>query len=381
MNLVFVRFKNSKVGGAEKYLTRLKNALEQTEQESASNGEDSKQTPPKIEVFSSGDYGQSPEFRVILPSFFPAFSRFLFFLFSYEKHYRQNPNAIYFSLERVLHCDIYRAGDGIHKQWLEIKAKGNVWLKFKSYFNPMNPIYTFVESRLFANAKIIITNSKMIRDSLIERFGIPPQKIRVIYNGISLPNPLDKTAAKANLCQKFPILAHKTLVLFVGSGYARKGVKESLLMLSRISNKNWHFLIVGKEKHQKHYENLAKELGILESVLFLGAQTEVSPFYAASDIFLFPTTYEPCSNATLEAASFGNAIITTKQNGAGELFNQEFLLDSPQDFIKGGDILTQLLSNPNLLEESQKSCSNAVHHLSIQNNLRQTLQIINELKQ
>lgn len=375
VKLVFVRFKNSNIGGAEKYLTRLKDAL------ACKNSSQTQDLPPKIEVFSTGDYGQSQGFHIALPNLLPSSFRFLLFLFAYEKYYKQNRDSVYFSLERVLHCDIYRAGDGIHKQWLQIKTKNNIWLKIKSYFNPMNLIYTYVESKLFANAKIIIANSKMIRDSLVGKFEVSPQKIHVIYNGISIPNCFDKAISKQNLCQKFPILTNKILLLFVGSGYARKGLKESLLMLSNIPKLDWHFLVVGKEKHQKYYEKLAKQLEISEKVLFLGAQSEVSQFYAASDIFLFPTTYEPCSNATLEAASFGNAIITTKQNGAGELFDQAFLLDSPQDIIRGKDILTKLLNNPNILKQAQENCTKAIQFLSIQNNLQQTIQLINNLKQ
>ncbi|WP_301032946.1 glycosyltransferase family 4 protein, partial [Helicobacter rodentium] len=189
MHLIFIRFKISKVGGAEKYLLRLKESLESQHQQ------DSKQTNSKVEIFSSGDYGQSPKFHITLPSFLPSFLKFLYFLFVYEKYYKQHRDSVFFSLERVLHCDIYRAGDGIHKEWLKIKTSHNIWLRIKSYFNPINFLYTFIESKLFLNAKIIIANSKMIQSSLIENFKVPPQKIRVIYNGIPLPSTLDKVSS------------------------------------------------------------------------------------------------------------------------------------------------------------------------------------------
>ncbi len=361
------------MGGAEKYLLRLKESLESQHQQ------DSKQTNSKVEIFSSGDYGQSPKFHITLPSFLPSFLKFLYFLFVYEKYYKQHHDSVFFSLERVLHCDIYRAGDGIHKEWLKIKTSHNIWLRIKSYFNPINFLYTFIESKLFLNAKIIIANSKMIQSSLIENFRVPPQKIRVIYNGIPLPSTLDKVSSKDNLTREFPILKNKILLLFVGSGYKRKGLLEALLMLSNLPHKNWHFLIIGKEKKQKQYEQLAIKLNLSQNTLFLGAQTEVSRFYAASDIFLFPTIYEPCSNATLEAASFENAILTTKQNGAGELFDSTLLLDSPQNIVYGSDILTKLLSDSSFLKKMQKDCAKAVSSLSVQNNLQQTLQVINEL--
>ena len=81
MNLIFVRFKSSKVGGAEKYLLRLKNSLI-----SQSNViQEPNPIYPKIEVFSSGDYGQSSELHIALPAFLPSFLKFLYFLIAYEK--------------------------------------------------------------------------------------------------------------------------------------------------------------------------------------------------------------------------------------------------------------------------------------------------------
>ena len=139
--ILFVRFKNTKVGGAENYLTLLRNTLHQ-----------------KTQVFSSGDYGQDSQFKLTPPKFLPSFLRFIIFLRAYESLYQKNPNYLYFSLERVLHCDIYRAGDGIHRQWLSIKNH-NFIQKIKSYFNPMNILYIYIEKRLFKNTKLIIANS------------------------------------------------------------------------------------------------------------------------------------------------------------------------------------------------------------------------------
>lgn len=361
--IVFIRFKNTQVGGAEKYLTRLISALKSQ----------------KSRVFSTGDYGEDSTILAKIPRFLPSFLRFLFFLFAYENFRKKNPNYLYFSLERVLHCDIYRAGDGIHRQWLGIKNNTPL-KKLKSYFNPMNPIYTFIEPKLFHNAKAIIANSQMIKNSLINTFNLSKEKIYVIYNGIPIPQSINKQAAKANLAKNFPFLANKPLILFVGSGYERKGVKQALLMLAAIPHKNWHFLIIGKEKKLAAYQKLAESLKIAENVLFLGPRDDAPKFYEASDIFLFPTIYEPCSNATLEAASYQNAIITTKQNGASELFLQDYILDNPNQISKGSEILQALLSNPNLLKTTQQKCADSVAHLTPQNNLQQTLKILETLR-
>ncbi|EEQ63822.1 glycosyltransferase, group 1 family protein [Helicobacter pullorum MIT 98-5489] len=358
--ILFVRFKNTKVGGAENYLTLLRNTLRQ-----------------KTQVFSSGDYGQDSQFKLTPPKFLPSFLRFIIFLRAYESLYQKNPNYLYFSLERVLHCDIYRAGDGIHRQWLSIKNH-NFIQKIKSYFNPMNILYIYIEKRLFKNTKLIIANSKMIKTSLITMFNIPQEKIKVIYNGIQIPKTINKTLAKQNLFMDFPFLTNKIIILFVGSGYARKGLKQALLMLSEIPHKNWHFIVIGKDKKIPLYAKLAKTLNIDKNVLFLGPKENIKRFYESSDIFLFPTIYEPCSNATLEAASYQNAIITTKQNGAGELFLQDHILEHPNAITQGSKILQNLLENPTFLKTTQQKCADSVVHLTIENNLQNTLKAMED---
>ncbi|MDE5603143.1 MAG: glycosyltransferase family 4 protein, partial [Helicobacter sp.] len=279
----------------------------------------------------------------------------------------------------VLHCDIYRAGDGIHRQWLAIKTRNNPFKKFKNLFNPINLLYTFIEPKLFKNTKKIIANSQMIKDSLTQYFHIPPHKIEVIYNGIKIPEAINKPKAKELLVHKFPILEEKILILFVGSGYDRKGLKEALIILSKITSKQWHFLIIGKDKKITYYQKLVKKLSLEDKVLFLGARENIESFYQASDIFLFPTTYEPCSNATLEAASYENAILTTKQNGAGELFPNNLLLENPQDALKGCKVLNRLLEDQQFLSTTQKECAKAVQHLTLQNHLEKTLEVIKNL--
>lgn len=137
-NIVFIRFKNSKIGGAETYLQRITHNL------NALN----------FTIFSTQKYEDISTLKVNIPKFLPKFIQFLLFLCKYESHRKNNQDSLYFSLERVLHCDIYRAGDGIHKKWLNIKAN-TPFKKIKSYFNPMNLIYLTLEPKLFLNAKII----------------------------------------------------------------------------------------------------------------------------------------------------------------------------------------------------------------------------------
>ncbi len=193
-------------------------------------------------------------------------------------------DRVYFSLERVICSDIYRAGDGVHKVFLEIEKK--------SKLNPLHFIYLFIEKRVFKRAKVIIANSKRVRDEIISTYGVDKGKIRVIYNGIPI-KPLADSSKIEELKREFKLQDEKIL-LFVGSGFKRKGVKELLELLSKL-NRDVKLFIVGKEKRLGEYQKIAKDLNIKDRVIFTGARGDVDIFYSLADIFIFPTHYEPFS--------------------------------------------------------------------------------------
>jgi UDP-glucose:(heptosyl)LPS alpha-1,3-glucosyltransferase len=64
---------------------------------------------------------------------------------------------------------------------------------------------------------------------------------------------------------------------------------------------------------------MARRLGVEERVLFLGFYPDVRSCFHASDFFVSPTYYDPCSLVVFEALSCGLPVITTACNGAGEL--------------------------------------------------------------
>ncbi|MBT3280166.1 MAG: glycosyltransferase, partial [Campylobacteraceae bacterium] len=141
---------------------------------------------------------------------------------------------------------------------------------------------------------------------------------------------------------------------------------------------NFKFIVVGKEKKLKYYKEYAKELGIEDKVIFTGPRDDVDKFYSMSDLFLFPTRYEPFSNVVLEAMVYENVVITTKQNGASEILDERFHMKSANDF----SILTwidELLKDDELLNEIKFSNKEKVKEFSIENNVNQTLKVIEKL--
>jgi len=337
----FIRANKTKFGGAEKYLSRLSKALMKKNIDH--------------QVINS-------IFPKLLPSWLRAILfNFQVFLFKGDK--------FYFSLERITCPDIYRAGDGVHKAFLEGADKSKI--------NPLHPIYLYLEKRCFQNAKRIIANSSMVKSQIINYYSVNPDKVKVVYNGIK-SKTLQHQQSFERLSKEFSITGDHSILLYVGSGFKRKGVKEFLQIISMLEKFNIIAFVIGKEKNISYYQNFAKELKINNQVVFTGPREDVDDFYTVSDIFIFPTHYEPFSNVVLEAMNFENAVFTTRQNGASEIVDDYFIMDRPEDFSIV-ERVNVLLNNQAKLQKIKHENRVKSKQFSIENNLSETLKIINEV--
>ena len=336
----FIRANKTRCGGAENYLSRLSEVL----------------TMKNIE---------HQVINLIFPKFLPSWLRIT--LFNFQVCLTKK-NKFYFSLDRIICPDIYRAGDGVHKVYLSIEKKSKT--------NLLHPIYLFLEKRCFKRAKHIIANSNMIKNEIINTYKINPEKISVIYNGIKIKE-FNYQHSFDRLSKEFPIKQEQKILLYVGSGYKRKGVEEFLQIVAKLENSSLKAFVVGKEKNIEYYQELSLKLKIDDRVIFTGPREDVDDFYVISDVFLFPTHYEPFSNVVLEAMSFENAVFTTKQNGASEILNDDFVMNDSNDFSILSKI-NKLLKNRAELENVKKENRLDSQQFSIEFNLSKTLKIINK---
>ncbi|WP_331775627.1 glycosyltransferase family 4 protein [Sulfurospirillum sp. 1612] len=338
--IYFVRSNKTKFGGAEIYLQRLVDEL-------------NKQNI-HTQVINS-----------IFPNFLMSWFRavlFNLYVCALKK------DKFYFSLERITCPDIYRAGDGVHKVFMQIENK--------SPFRLLNIVYLYIEKRMFSNCKKIIAISNMVKNDIIKTYNIPAEKIAVVYNGIKII-PSDFDASFKRLSKEFQISSDEKIFLYVGSGYKRKGVQEFLEILSRLKYRNFKAFIVGKENKIQHYKDIAKQLNLSKQVIFTGPRSDVNDFYTISDIFLFPTKYEPFGNVILEAMSFSNAVITTKFCGGGEILDQNYIMKTPQD-NSIVDKIDALLADPIKLAKVKEENYQIVQNFTIEKNAKETMRIIYE---
>ena len=233
------------------------------------------------------------------------------------------PPELVQSHERLLCCDVYRAGDGVHQVWLEERLRdASTFARWLVEWNPYHRYVLAMERQLFASPSLraVICNSKMVHDEIRERFGVAEAVLHVIYNAVDSEvfSPQLGAQHRAAVRGKLGVPDTATVFLLVGSGYERKGVATAIAALARLPAET-HLFVVGRDKAHGSYVRLAERLGVARRVALLGPQEDVRPFYGAADAFVLPTLYDPCPNAALEAMACALPVVTSTKCGAAEL--------------------------------------------------------------
>jgi UDP-glucose:(heptosyl)LPS alpha-1,3-glucosyltransferase len=224
------------------------------------------------------------------------------------------------SFERTVGQDIYRAGDGCHREWLAQRSLVETpWKNFCIALNPLHLYYLSIERRIFASTPLIVAPAERTKREIMDHYRVAPERIRVVRTGVDRErfHPGLRDLHRDRVRRELGVPAEAPVAVFVGSGFHRKGLAWAIRALARLGSQGAYLLVAGRGE-KGPYGRLAVEEGLGERVRLLGPRADVEALYGASDVFLLPTLYDPCSNATLEALASGLAVVTTEANGASE---------------------------------------------------------------
>jgi UDP-glucose:(heptosyl)LPS alpha-1,3-glucosyltransferase len=206
--------------------------------------------------------------------------------------------------------------------------------------NPKYWVHQFIESKQYDSKRQarVVAVSNFVRRHLKEYHRVSPRLIHVVPNAID-PRRLAVSQPGAVRCafrNRLGLEPRDLVGLFVGHNFALKGLKPLLAALGarRARDRNGRpiHLVVSGNGERGPYHRLAQRLGLVETVHFVGFHPDIQSCYWSSDFFVQPTYYDPCSLVVLEALACGLPVITTGQNGAGELMTdgrEGFILSAP----------------------------------------------------
>ncbi|ELY3770872.1 glycosyltransferase family 4 protein [Cronobacter dublinensis] len=310
--LALVRQKYRPDGGAERFVSRALEALDNSDLE--------------LNVITREWQGPvKPDWQIHIcnPRIWGRISRERGFAEAARALWQREHFDLVQSHERIAGCDLYRAGDGVHRRWLLQRARIiPAWKKAIFFADRYHRYVMQAEKAMYQhdNLRAVICNAEMVKREIIEDFGFPAKKIHVIYNAVDRHHFTPPAAETfVHLREQWGIPVAATCFVFVGSGFERKGLDAAI---RAIALTNRHLMVVGKDKAHKHYQTLAQALNCGERVHFFGMQRETLPFYQMADGLLLPTLYDPFPNVILEAMACGLPVITTHGCGGAEFIQQ-----------------------------------------------------------
>jgi UDP-glucose:(heptosyl)LPS alpha-1,3-glucosyltransferase len=287
------------------------------------------------------------------------------------------------------HCDVFQPHGGsrvasfeqnllLIPSWMRpFKRRAAAWL-------PRYQDFRRLTARQYGDReRIFLAISQMVAGHLQRYHGVREEQLRLVYNGVDLArfSPDHRATHRQAVRERLEIRDDEVLLLIVAHNFRLKGVPTLLRAVGRLRREGAPVrLVVAGGKRHRSYLELARKVGAGEATTFVGAVEDSVPYYAAADVYVQPTFYDPCSLVLLEALASGLPVVTSRFNGAGELLDpgvQGSLVDDPADVAELASHLRPLL--PADVRERMGTAARALamNH-SLQRNCREVLAVYEE---
>lgn len=294
---------------------------------------------------------------------------------------RKNYYDVIQSHDKTLYQDLYRAGDGCHIEWLNqrLKRRG-IFGRWGIKMNPYHWLVLRMERMILKGHRFrkIIAISGMVKRNIIEHYGVDESDIAVVYNGVDLKRfrPQNRDLYRNEIRKRYAVDESEFVLLCVGSGFERKGIRYILQAIERITAP-LTLIIAGRGSAEK-YRSLIQR----QTVIFCGPQKEIHKFYAASDVFVSTPIYEPFGNACLEALASGIPIITTRLSGASEILEdgrEGFLVNEPEDTGFIAEKINRLMDR-DVQERMCRDARKLAERYSLENHIHEMMRVYDTIK-
>jgi len=167
-----------------------------------------------------------------------------------------------------------------------------------------------------------IAVSHLTRNIIVSRYGVPAEKVDVVYNAIDLNGELPDMPA---------ITRDEKLVLFLGRITMQKGPEYFLGAAKKVLDvmDNVRFIVAGSGDMHRQTIRMAAEMGVGHKVLFTGflRGKDVERVFRMADLYVMPSVSEPFGIAPLEALSNDVPVIISKQSGVSEILTHALKVD------------------------------------------------------
>lgn len=224
--------------------------------------------------------------------------------------------------------ELFRAGGGCHEAWM----RAGSW-------TVADELERAIDRRVVHSAHRVVVNSQLAARDLVAHYGVPAHRIRLIRNGVDLARFRPRPGAAP--------LGSVPTVVFVGSGFARKGLETAIRAVARLDGVR--LLVLGTDPRPGRYRRLAARVGMANRFDLLGRCDRPEEILPGAAALVLPTRYDSFANACLEAMACGVPVVTSQANGAAEVLPEPWMVVSdPEDADAFAASLARALREPGL---------------------------------
>jgi UDP-glucose:(heptosyl)LPS alpha-1,3-glucosyltransferase len=233
------------------------------------------------------------------------------------------------SFGRMLKADVVRSGGGSHRGFLErLGREGGSRRRLWQRLSPYHRSVLTIEQRQFqpGRYKKIIAVSEEVKRDLVHHYAVPAERVVVLYNGVDPRrfHPSRREMFRSKIRERWRIPEKSPLVLFVGSGFRRKGLDLLLSVWCAPGLSSAYLLVLGDDARMSRYKARARALAG-ERIVFAGRQEDVENYYAAADAVALPSLQEAFGNVVLESLAAGLPVLVSREAGAAEVLSGKLI--------------------------------------------------------
>lgn len=269
-----------------------------------------------------------------------------------------------------------------HREGLPVVTTAHSVLRY-DYDSPYKALLANILTRLTnGRTDCFIAISGAIREDLL-KMGIPPGKIRVIYNGLDTAKFKLPGQSVRELKGTLGLNPDEPVVTIIARLHPVKGHEYFLRAAAQLvqAGIKLQLLMVGEGIYRDRIEALVDELGLTERVKMTGYYNQVENIYSISDVLCVPSLMEGLGLVILEAMYFRVPVIASNTGGIPEIIEDGHngILIEPRDFKALGKAIKQVLEDTVLREKLIDNGQATVQAFTQENMARQVEKVYAEL--
>jgi len=231
--------------------------------------------------------------------------------------------------------DVVRAGGGTHRTYLARMEAAGLRRRIRG---PYHRAILCLEAMAYGPGghRRVLAVSARVREEVAADYGVPRERIAVIYNGVDCTrfHPGRRATLGPPTRRALGLGDGLQVCAAIGSGFRRKGFDLLLRLWREAPPPATALVLVGDDERLRSYRREAASPPLAGRVIVTGPRPDVEAILAAADVVCVPSRQEAFGNVVLEACAAGVPVVTSRRVGAAELLDgplAALVVDDPED--------------------------------------------------